>query len=255
LNRFFMARIGMRFICEQFLHSDQEEEEWSGVLHSKCSPVEVAAWAAEDAQRLAMFHLGEAPEIRVWEEGAAERRGTTFTYIPKHMHYILLELLKNASRATVHHHSGRQGEAGQGLPPIEVVVVHGREDVTLKITDRGGGIPRSEIDSIWTFMYSTAPTPASAGGETSLAPFLEKAQLRRDGAIAGYGVGLPMSRLYARYFGGDLDIKSVEGLGTDCYLHLPKLGENCENLPQMVRCSPGELDSVDRREAQYQAYR
>ena len=53
-----------------------------------------------------------------------------------------------------------------------------------------------------------------------------------------------MSRLYARYFGGDLDIKSVEGLGTDCYLHLPKLGHNCENLPEIVRTSPGELEST-----------
>ena len=30
-------------------------------------------------------------------------------------------------------------------------------------------------------------------------------------ALAGYGVGLPLSRLYARYFGGELAIKSLEG--------------------------------------------
>ena len=28
--------------------------------------------------------------------------------------------------------------------------------------------------------------------------------------MAGYGVGLPISRLYARYFGGDLNITSME---------------------------------------------
>lgn len=38
--------------------------------------------------------------------------------------------------------------------------------------------------------------------------------------LAGYGYGLPISRLYARYFGGDLQIISMEGYGTDAYLHL-----------------------------------
>ena len=32
--------------------------------------------------------------------------------------------------------------------------------------------------------------------------------------LAGWGVGLPLSRTYARYFGGDLDIKSMDGYGT-----------------------------------------
>uniref|UniRef100_A0A0A9DF73 Protein-serine/threonine kinase n=1 Tax=Arundo donax TaxID=35708 RepID=A0A0A9DF73_ARUDO len=29
--------------------------------------------------------------------------------------------------------------------------------------------------------------------------------------MAGYGYGIPISRLYARYFGGDLQIISMEG--------------------------------------------
>ena len=49
--------------------------------------------------------------------------------------------------------------------------------------------------------------------------------------LAGYGYGLPLSRLYARYFGGDLQILSMEGYGTDAYLHISRLGNVQEPLP------------------------
>jgi pyruvate dehydrogenase kinase 2/3/4 len=103
-------------------------------------------------------------------------------------------------------------------------VAEGEEDITIKVSDEGGGIPRSGLPKIWTYLYTTARSPLDdLAGESE----------GSDGpsVLAGYGYGLPISRLYARYFGGDLAIISMEGYGTDAYLHLNRLGNVQEPLP------------------------
>lgn len=70
-----------------------------------------------------------------------------------------------------------------------------------QVSDEGGGIPRSGLPRIWTYLYSTASSPL-----TDMEPSGES-----DGpaVLAGYGYGLPISRLYARYFGGDLQVNDT----------------------------------------------
>lgn len=125
------------------------------------------------------------------------------------------------------------GEIG-AIPTVRIVIAEGNEDMTIKIADEGGGIPRSEMPKVWTYLHSTAQRPDSMTGG---------ADQTRTAALAGYGVGMPLSRLYAEYFGGSMDVISMESIGTDVYLHLNRLGEKCEHLPQMVTASPGNMTS------------
>jgi pyruvate dehydrogenase kinase 2/3/4 len=253
LDSFYMSRIGMRFIIEQFVASGEQMENtqlggerYAGVIDGAMDPGVVARLAAEDAAALCAHHFDRsAPDVTIVAD-----EGATFTFVPAHLHYILLELLKNAMRATVERH-GRAGDDYCALPDIKVVISVGDEDVCVKVADEGGGIPRSEVPLLWTYLHSTAPRPSSIGldvGSMQMGAMAEGLQ-GSHAPLAGFGVGLPLSRLYAQYFGGDLDIKSMDGYGTDCYVFLNRLGTECENLPSAVQTSPGErLSQPDQGE-------
>lgn len=115
-------------------------------------------------------------------------------------------------RATVESH-----ENSPRLPPIRVMVALGQEDLSIRMSDRGMGVPLRKIERLFSYMYSTAPTP----------------QLGTGGApLAGFGYGLPISRLYAKYFQGDLQLFSMEGFGTDAVIYLKALStDSVERLP------------------------
>lgn len=167
--------------------------------------------------------------------------------------------------------------------------------VVIKVTDEGGGIKRSNMNRIWSYLYTTANPaalehmltethhtgeavlpmkiahynlehasnsadsngtaissgstvnavtnqPVSSGssavapdgfaiavGDTSSAQVKKNNPLRdfaTGSPLAGLGYGLPIARNYARYFGGELQIVSMEGYGTDGYIYLPRLGKS-----------------------------
>ncbi|XP_012882882.1 PREDICTED: pyruvate dehydrogenase (acetyl-transferring) kinase isozyme 1, mitochondrial [Dipodomys ordii] len=55
---------------------------------------------------------------------------------------------------------------------------------------------------------------------------------------AGFGYGLPISRLYAQYFQGDLKLYSLEGYGTDAVIYIKALStESIERLPVYNRAA------------------
>lgn len=214
LDGFYLSRIGIRILIGQHiaLHEPPREDH-IGLVSTRCSPVSVANDAINDARSICMREYGAAPDVTVYGDPKF-----TLSYVPSHLHHMLFELVKNSLRAV----QDRYDDGDTEPPPIRLVVAEGGEDVTIKVSDEGGGIRRSGMPRIWTYLYSTAKDPVQMdqvdAGEGPV-------------VLAGYGYGLPISRLYARYFGGDLQIISMEGYGTDAYLHLNRLGNSQEPLP------------------------
>jgi len=217
LDRFYTNRISCRMLINQHkvLFADgANERRHIGSIDPHCDAPIIIEDAYENARYLCEQYYMDSPSLDIVEKNATEEPSLEITYVPSHLYHILFELLKNSMRAVMESH----GEDTVSYPPIRVLVVKGKEDITIRVSDEGGGIPRSHLPLLFNYMYSTAPQPV--GGE----------QLAGSAPLAGYGYGLPLSRLYARYFKGDLIINSTEGFGTDAYIYLKTVSSDATEL-------------------------
>ncbi|CUM65055.1 uncharacterized protein PRCAT00002677001 [Priceomyces carsonii] len=257
LDRFYMSRIGIRMLIGQHIalnmaqtsptkqrissffngsgKSSPKKTSYVGVICTDCNVREIAEDAIETAKYVCeeFYGLLDGPEVQL----IAPEDNVSFMYVPGHLIHMLFETLKNSLRATIEFHTpllkAKMMEENPNLkadqidlndldfPPIKVIISEGHEDIAIKISDEGGGIPRSEIPLIWTYLYTTV----------SKTPIIDSDQNSFKAPMAGFGYGLPISRLYAQYFGGDLKLISMEGYGTDVYLHLNRLSSSSEPLP------------------------
>lgn len=151
---------------------------------------------------------------------AAVDGGDIYAHICPTVHYIVVELMKNALRATIEAHMKLNAMGViccDAMPPVRVTINarRGLQHSCVCVEDRGIGIKRSDMGKVMSYSYTTAKSILDGEDEeeattsnSSVAP------------LAGYGYGLPMSRAYARSFGGDILVQSVEGYGTRVSLYL-----------------------------------
>jgi len=223
LDRFYMSRISIRMLINQhtLLFGGQLERapgpnqsKYIGCIDPHCNLVSVIKDAYENSRFLCDQYYLASPELIINQfrlNELEQESDIRIVYVPSHLYHMLFELFKNSMRAVMEF----QGSLDQ-LPPITLTISKGKEDVCLKISDRGGGIPRSHHDQLFKYMYSTAPQPSKSDAHTV--------------PLAGYGYGLPISRLYARYFHGDLVIMSCEGSGTDAVIYMKALSNEANEL-------------------------
>lgn len=232
LDRFYMSRISIRMLINQhtLLFGKQRKDTGAGevgCIDPYCNVVHVIEDAAANARFLCDRYYLASPEVVITQVNGAEDTPIQLVCVPSHLYHILFELLKNSMRAVVEHYPDTSD-----FPPIQLLVANGQEDLTIKISDRGGGVPRSISDMLFHYMYSTAPKPSVDGDAAPL---------------AGFGYGLPLSRLYARYFQGDLIVNSCEGYGTDALIYLKALAKDAnEVLPVFNKSCERQYQSAQR---------
>jgi signal transduction histidine kinase len=163
--------------------------------------------------------LGEIPEFQIVQPEAPHWNISSLC-VSSHIHFILVELLKNAAKAsfenTMKDFDSLEADTLPTLPPVRISAAVSGSYWSLKISDSGGGM---EYDSEkncmqWYRSATKTKTPTyTYGGD--FGP-----------QLSGLGVGLPTSQLYCRFMGGDLRLLTQYGAGTDVVIHWNRFGSS-----------------------------
>ncbi|KAJ4165337.1 hypothetical protein LMH87_006971 [Akanthomyces muscarius] len=264
LDSHLRARIGTRLVAEQHiaLHFSSQEHfdpdasptpcpdhpSYIGVIDTALRPALTIESCAGFVADICELRYGVRPELVV----DGEPDTTTLAFVPMHLEYIVTELLKNAFRATVESKTrepivvtiapepafkhqppetipsipAAEHEAGRFRSSAILPLDDNTPGVTIRIRDRGGGIPTDVLPDIWSYSFTTFSddqeytSPSGGDGLSAIATASSGGS-----SIAGLGYGLPLSRAYAEYFGGGIALQSLYGWGTDVYLRLKGVGK------------------------------
>lgn len=253
VNGMLRARISRRVIAEQHLaltdsynspgHSSypSSEHDFVGEVLLRCNAQEIIRECGRFAQDVCRSSArGSAvPQINIRGHLSA-----TFPYVLSHLEYIIGELLRNSIQAVMDRHAN----SDEPPPPIEVLICEAPQQVVIRISDQGGGIPRDILPYLWSFnkgprsqerLASLRQVPAlvatmqefklpGASGEKIKDSSLSSLSTR-DPKLR-LGMGLPMSKVYAEYWAGGLELHSLEGYGVDAFLQISKLGNQNERV-------------------------
>ena len=211
LDNFLLNRLGSNVLLSQYLAAVDKTRLVVGTIDPHCDVTEICRESAEEVQRICKYYTQLAPSISIetHDVTADDQSDLKFAFIPGIISYIVQEILKNSARATLHH---LLSEVDVDRFPINIVVSGDHKRVMIHISDRAGGIPFDVGQHVWSYLYTTALNDVSC--------------------LAGFGVGLPISRLYANYLGGSMNLVSLPGYGTHAYVYFPRLNsEQVEVVP------------------------
>lgn len=220
----------------------------------RCNAREVVESCARMAQKLAVQANASTDMIpKITINGHLD---ATFPYILSHLEYIVGELLRNSIQAVIERFKDSPGKP----PPIEVLICEAPQHVIIRISDQGGGVARELLPYLWSFSkgpYSETrlrnlnqvpkmaatmqelKCPESGTLESATKAFHVNNKPAQANSLSSLtsrppdlklGMGLPMSRVYAEYWAGSLELHSLEGYGVDAFLQISKLGNKNEQL-------------------------
>ncbi|KAJ3039370.1 hypothetical protein HDV00_012246 [Rhizophlyctis rosea] len=174
-----------------------------GIIDTNISIPYILEDAIIDASNVVEETLGQTVNVSVIDrDGESGAKG--FTHVPMWIRYAVFECVKNALRSVV--------EKGSG--GVEVEWWGEGDSYKIRISDTGTGISPHTLPKIFDYAFTTVKHKPTSN----------------NAPMAGFGYGLPLSRLYMRFFNGDLTVQSKEGEGTQVILTIKRTWEGVREV-------------------------
>lgn len=175
----------------------------TGIVDPACDPAVICEGAAQIAKALCLSRVGVEPEVHI---EVRSRLATAFSYVPRYLHYMLVELLKSRCEATAQ--AALVSSIAEPIPakPIHVVICSDNHRVAIRIRDLSGGVPFDLQPRVWDFLCPGYSMDHLYDVNIHTMP------------DSGYGLGLPQVKLVAEYLGGKVTLRSLPDYGDDLHL-------------------------------------
>ncbi|KAJ3212147.1 hypothetical protein HK099_007798 [Clydaea vesicula] len=267
MDKFLTISLSQNLLISEYLALNDDKNGNKNLVRT-INPKTVADNAVINASEVIKKKYGVPPPI---VEIVSLNESLTTLYVESHLQRMLYEIIKTSMISTVEHHwddfhntkpsnsettqknskddtqkentsswtkffhsslsppnetqlTKNSNNKKKEFPPIKLVICEGKEDVTFMIKDKGGGIPDKSIKSLWLYESNQKFSGKKVSEIVTANGF---PPINRQ-------YSLPFSRVMARYFGGDLEVVSMEGRGTQIYLSLFKNETQLENLPDLT---------------------
>lgn len=210
LNDFYTNRISIRLLISHFLElSNQNKNDifYNGIISINESLTNVLNEAVEVTSIICERNYEEVPDVKIEIKGDIPQ----FPFIRNNMYYIFVEILKNSMKSTLDKY-----EITGYLEDINILICNNDDNITIKISDKGNGIKYYNLNHVWSYFYSTAKIHRLNLNNDEIKDF------DKTTPLAGFGYGLPITKLSVEYFNDNIFINSIEGVGTDVLLHFQK---------------------------------
>jgi len=195
LDKFYGSRIAIRMLISQHIALHKPIAGFCGTIHLELDPVAVIRGAAQEVVDLCERTYGIAPDINIYTTKHDSHRVEDHTfphmstfnpvyrekcereekerilekmknihhyseyvpepnriiYVSSHLHHMVFELLKNSARAHAEYYSHLKQ-----IPDVNIFVSFSSDDITIKISDVGGGIPLKNQNQLFSYLFSSA---------------------------------------------------------------------------------------------------
>jgi pyruvate dehydrogenase kinase 2/3/4 len=136
----------------------------SSVVEENSNVSEIIEMAVDDARAFCIEKSGDAPPVSLVihpdKHAMPNRPPHSMLCVESHLHFIVVELLKNSMKAVMDLHASKQlsdTEDASEIPAIVLAVSSSSSHVGIKISDQGGGIKPTHIPKLFNYFFSTSP--------------------------------------------------------------------------------------------------